>query len=75
MLVHEHTRQPKRKISTATQPIEVKATMASKKKQDQVVRCFEVGEPRLHEKGHTIYKVTLKVSALFVLSIQCRSQL
>ena len=49
--------------------------MASKKKQDQVVRCFEVGEPRLHEKGHTIYKVTLKVSALFVLSIQCRSQL
>ena len=35
--------------------------MAAKKKTDPFVRCFEVSEPRLHEKGHTIYKVTLKV--------------
>lgn len=43
--------------------------MASKKKAsgtDQIVRCFEVGNPRLHEKGHTIYKVTLKVGRLLV---------
>lgn len=36
--------------------------MAAHKNPDQVVRCFEVGNPRLHEKGHTIYQVTLKVS-------------
>lgn len=32
------------------------------RKQDSLVRCFEVTDPTLHSKGHTIYKVTQKVS-------------
>ena len=40
------------------------AKMAARKRQDSLVRCFEVTEPTLHSKGHTIYKVTQKVNTL-----------
>ena len=38
--------------------------MAAKRKPDSVVRCFEVSTPTLHEKGHTIYKITQKVNLI-----------
>ena len=38
--------------------------MAARKKQNSFVRCFEVSDPTLHEKGHTIYKVTQKVNLI-----------
>jgi hypothetical protein len=32
-------------------------------KSDNFARCFDVSDPQKHPKGHTIYKVTYKVSS------------
>ncbi len=39
----------------------------ARRKPDQFVRCFDVTEPTLHTKGHTIYKTTQKVTNLGTL--------
>ncbi|ELT94064.1 hypothetical protein CAPTEDRAFT_139551 [Capitella teleta] len=35
-----------------------------------MVRCFEVTDPTLHSKGHTIYKVTQKFTLFHMNSFQ-----
>ena len=36
----------------------------AKKKETAFVQCFAVSEPCLHEKGHTVYKVTQEVRTM-----------